>query len=345
MKVSGAAVAELYARFRKRSRIPLHEAAAILKIPEQTALSWAKLLEKDGMIGVSRLGEDVYLAWSGKKARGGSAAEYRQKLAEAGRRGGELKALTDEQAKVVYKKFIPLERKFDAELQLINERLAEDEREILEFEKRMQALPAKLARLGDNAEKLDKIEAYARKNLNEARVRIEAESGRIREAQASIDEHMRDVASRVDEQSERVKRIEKELMRLRKIEQWMSIQETELEKGVEELARQKGAVIDDFAKVKRSISPEAVKEMLRELREIGERYSLAVHDVMREEAELGERITEEKKALVRAVSEGVCALRALPESGQAKKRGARGGDDEWKRFLRDLDEIASSNIE
>lgn len=181
---------ELYSLFKKRKKIPLKEAAAVLKIPQATALQWAKSLQEDGILDVEFSGDDAVLVWVSPEGKPLSQfpseeelrkksikeaekdferliGEYRGKMDEIKGKSAELQALGKERASIIYTRYIPLERRFEAELQLLHDQLTEKEKQIGELEDRIKKVPTRMASVEEHAKKLEQIESYVKKNVLE----------------------------------------------------------------------------------------------------------------------------------------------------------------------------------
>lgn len=282
----------------------------------------------------------VFLASSGK-----SLGDLYERLRKRGGNPARGAAAPEggEKAKAVCRKLVPLERRYEAELQLLNEQITAKEKAISEFDSRVRGMPERMAKLGLQARKLEEVEAYARKNVSEAKVKIEAETGRIREARAAIEEYLREVSARMAEQNERMRSVERELLRLRKLEQWMSVQESELEGTLEALSKERKDLVGRFASLKAATSPESLKAQLKEVESVGARYEREARDIRRAAEAVEGKVSDARESLSEPSGSG--------ESGEPEARTPQkkvrpvSEEEEWRDFISDLEEISGSYIE
>lgn len=362
---------ELYDLFKKKKRIPLKEAAAILNIAEGTALKWAKALQEDGIIEIEFKDHDVWLVWTSvaakplppppseeelkKKPLGEIEEEFRrlvkdyeEKIEEIKRKSVELQTLEKERASIIYKSYIPLERRFEAELQILNEQLAEKERQIHELEMRIREIPSKVTSVEEQARKLEQIEAYARKSVSESKVRIQAEMLKIREAQALIERHLKEVTLRIEEQTAKLKLIEMELIRLRKVEQWMELQQVELERRLGEISESRKVSLREFSALKATVTIDYVKHYMKELTALKERHASEIHKIKAKEAELNEKVRRARRELAKLTSESRVLLERFERITKKRKKAEiaeKEYEEERRRFERDLEALSSHYIE
>ena len=365
MKGSSGSIDELYELFKVRKRVTLAEAAKVLGIPRATALRWAKMLQEDGVIEIEAVGDEVILNWAGaKKAKHEEAPkpehvpraatpekefqqlvhEYEQKIEAIRRSSAELQDLDMKRADLISTRYVPLERKFETELQLLHDGLAEKERHISELDKRIRAMPDKVAGIEEQSQKLEQIESYARKSVSEARIKIQAEAERITEAQAAIDKHIKEVSAMLEEQTGKLKRVERELIRLRKIEQWMIVQQRELERSLDEVSAERKESLKSFSSLKSSLSLEYVKNYIKELGTLKDKYAREAHGIRQEEDALNQSVSDSRKELSRLTAESKEIIERF-ETVAGKRKGKKAASSEWKAFEKSLDSLASSNIE
>jgi DNA repair exonuclease SbcCD ATPase subunit len=366
---AAAGVDQLYELFKKRNRISLSEAAKVLKISRPTALKWAKSLQDDNIVDVEFTGEGVFLVWTaGRKKRAKKALpppakaepapslpeaerefqrlvrDYEAKLEEIKKKSADLQDATKERAELIHTKYIPMERKFETELQLLHNQFSEKEHEIDELEKRVRDMPEKVSQIEEQAQKLAQIEAYARKNVSEARVKIQTDAARFRETQASIEKYLEGVATRIDEQTRKVKRIERELIRLRKIEQWMVVQQKELENTLNEISKDRKGDLKRFSALKASVTPHYVKNYIKELKALKDRHTQEVHKIRRKEELLNAKVRKSRRDLRTLTAESKELIEKF-EALSGKKRKRKKRKKELELFEDDLDSLSSSNIE
>ena len=354
---------ELYGLFKKRKRIPLKEAAALLKVGEDTAMQFAEALREDEIIDIEKKGGETILAWRGaaprppesKEALRESEAEFRaivseyeRRMEEVRRKNTELQDLAKERAQIIYTRYIPLERKFEAELQLLHDQLADKEREIGELDKRIRDMPGKVASIEEHAKRLEQIESYARKNIAESKVKVNAATTRISDVQASIETHLKEVSLRMEEQTLKLKIIEKELIRLKKIEQWMEMQQSELERRLAEVSATRKASIKQYSVLRATVSADYIRGYLKELAALKDRHAREVYEIRKKEEELNEKVRLAKKELTGLTDESrllVERFEKLSKKRRIAHRAAREFDDERKRFEQDIDALSAQNIE
>ncbi len=355
----------LYSLFKKRKRIPLKEAAAVLKIPPATALQWAKSLQEDGILDVEFAGEDVLLVWVSpegkplpqvpsdeelkKKSLKELEAEFKRLVDEYGNKideikgkSAELQALGKERAEIIYTRYIPLERRFEAELQLLHDQLAEKEKQIAELEKRIREVPNKMATVEEHAKKLEQIEAYAKKNVAESKARTKVQIEKIHEVQTVVERHLKEVSLRIEEQTLKLKLVEKEIIRLRKIEQWMEMQQAELEHRLKEMSEVKRASLKQYSAIRAAVTTDYIKSYIKELTTLKEKHAHEIYDIRRREEELNAKIAKARKELAHLSSESRVIVERFE---QVAKRKGKAPAVELTEFRRDLDTVAAGNIE
>ncbi len=360
---------ELYALFKKRKRIPLKEAATLLKTTEGTALKWARAMQEEGIIGVEFKGEDIILVWASteggrppehpeeprRKATQETEAEfqrlvdeYERKIDEIRRKSTELQELGKERSEMIYTKYIPLERKFEAELQILHDQLADKEKQIGELEKRIRDMPGKVASIEERAHKLEQIEAYARKNVAETKARVQSEVARIQEVQATVESHLKEVAMRIEEQTLKLKLIEKELIRLKKIEQWMEMQQTGLEDRLSEVSSTRKASLKQYSALRSTLTADYIRNYMKELATLKERHAREIYDIKGKEEELNENVKQAKRELGKLTSESRLIIERFEKVSQKRKHAEKAVKDfgeEREQFERDLEALSSQNIE
>jgi chromosome segregation ATPase len=259
-----------------------------------------------------------------------------QKLAALKEKSGELKRLGAERAALVRNRYVPLERGFESELGRMHSGLSGKEKEISELEGRIGAIPPKLSKIGEQARKIAEIEDYARRNISGARVRISSEAARIRETQVIIEGHMSEVSKRLDEQGNRLRHVEKELVRLRKIEQWMTVQQAEIERALEDVSEESKDSFARFQALKSSVGGDYVKRYLRELAALKQRYAAELDAARKEEKGLNDKILSARKEMARLMEESRAAAAALEPAGARKGRRT----PEWLDYDNELKEFS-----
>lgn len=365
MKELMKGIDELYSLFTKRKRIPLKEAAELLKIAESTVLKLAQVLQKDGLLDIEVKGEEVTLVWTGgeggkppepgeeeRRILGEVAAEferlveeYERKINDIRMKSSELQELGKERAEMIHTKFIPLERKHEAELQLLHDQLAGKEREIAELEKRIRSMPDKVASIDERARKLEQVEAYARKNVSETKVRVQAEAAKIREAQAAVEAHLKEVALRVEEQTAKLKLIEKELIKLKKIEQWMEMQQADLERRLAEVGEDRKASLKQYSSLRATVTTDYIKNYIKGLASLKDRHAREIYNIKRKEEELNEKVKQAKRELSKLVTESKLVIDRFETVSKKRKRTRKELGKEKEQFERGLEALSSQNIE
>ena len=357
---------DLYSLFKKRKRIPLKEAAALLEIPPQTALQWAKALQEDGILDVEFVKDEAVLVWMSADAKALPQAssedelrkkplkeaekefealveEYKRKMDEIKGKSAELQTLGKEKASIIYTRYIPLERRFEAELQLLHDQLSEKEKQISDLEERIRKVPTKMASVEEHAKKLEEIEGFAKRNVADSKKRIQGEIGRIKELQDIVEKSMQEVALRVEEQTLKLKLVEKEIIRLKKIEQWMEMQQNELEAQLADLGTTKKASLKQYSAIKAVVTSDYIKSYITDLTKVKERHAKEIYDIKRREEELSEKITKARKELAALSGESRVIMERFERIAHKKREKAAPSD--IKEFQRDLDAVAVGNIE
>jgi len=280
-------VSRLHALFKTRSSIPLAEAVSILKIPAAKALEWAELLREEGLIKIEiRDGKEV-LIWAGPVEEETTVKEE------------ELATLLRKKAALSGRRYGPLERRFETEAQMLYEELERKARELADLERKVAEIPEAVARIDAKAKKLKTVETYARKNLSQVRLGIVKEAARIRDTQARIDAHLAEAEKGINAQTARLKSVERSLIRLRKIEHWMMMQQVELEKGIDAASTERRKGMEKVSALRGSAGEEYVREFKQKLGNIREKYAKELHEIKEEEDDINRQIVNARKAIYR----------------------------------------------
>lgn len=375
-------VDELYALFKKRKEIGLSEAARVLGVSSSTALKWARALEDEGLLEIDFQGRDISLKWIGTtrdqqisaeskpniSSRPHTASptsslqaefeqvlqEYEKKVSAIRAKAEKLHDFENERAAIIHKHYIPMERRFEAELQLLNEQLSSKELEVSELEKRINGMPDRLDRLDKTARKLEQVESFARRNLDAAKASVKTEMKKIIEAQAAIDNYLAQINERVKEQDAKLKKIERELLRLKKVEGWMVLQQDSLESKLTEISKERANIMHKYSELKETASSGYAKKYLAELVKIKERYKEELDSAKRKEAEINLRIKNTKREIAKLSIESKLVANRFEKlsdsvraakGAEAKSKVVKDFANERKKFERELSSLSSDERE
>jgi|GEM_PF-1966820 len=374
-------IEELYQLFKTKGKVELGEVAKVLKISQNSALFWAKALQEDKVLSIREENGRTYLmlisdtkipipspkkvrlsrvvqpfveAIVGKEKKAVSEEElatltekYAVKVAELKKRSDEIQQMEKTRATIIYKDYIPLERRFEVELHLINQQLADKEERIKELDKRIKEVPSRFGVIESHASKLEKMEAYVRDSIEKSKARIEREMGRIRMVQGLAERHIIEVGKRIAEQTTKLKDIEKELFRLRKMEDWMYIQQNDLDRRMKEYAkirRESMRELDDLREIFRT---GFLKKHSKELGRIKEKHELEIDQIRKREEELSEKIKAARKDLERVTNESRAIIERFEKITKRKVEIEKAREEfgEKKEFVKDVKTMPSTGIE
>jgi len=367
---------ELYTLFKKKKRINLREAAKVLKVPSSTALRWARALEEDGILDIEFEGKEIMLNWvsmsAPKKTKDSSGdgeeevskrleyefekitKEYEKKISQIREKSTELRELEKERSDIVSRNYTPLERKFEAELQLLNDQLNSKEAEVAEMEQLVSSVPKRLETVAEKARKMAEIESFAKNSVAKARSRVKGELKKINDTQSLIESYLKEIHERVEEQNERLRGIEKELLRLKKIEDWMIVQQEELESKLDVISKDRVESLKRYSDLKESFSTGYSKKYLGQLASLRDKYARELKSIKKKEAELELGINKTKKELTKLNIESKLIVNRFEKlSGAVKKAKGKKAkskvikemEDERKRFERSLKQLSSQDLE
>jgi hypothetical protein len=374
-------IEEIYQLFKTRKKVELGEVAKLLKISENSALFWAKALQQDKVLSIQEEDGKIYLilvseakiqapspkkvklsrvvkpfvdAIMGKEKETISAEEvssltddYAKKIADLKRKSDEIQEMEKTRTTIIYKDYIPLERRFEVELHLINQQLADKEERVKELEKRIREVPGKFEVIESHATKLEKMESYVRASIDKSKARIEREMARIKMLQGVVEKHIIEVGKRIAEQTTKLREIEKELFRLRKMEDWMYIQQSDLDKRMKDYARVRRESMKELDDLREIFRAGFLKKHSKELSRIKEKHEVEIYQIRKKEEELNEKIRIAKKDLFKITNDSKAIIERFEKITKRKVEIEKAHEEleEKKEFVKDVKTMPSTGIE
>ncbi|MCX6775625.1 MAG: hypothetical protein NT130_02135 [Candidatus Micrarchaeota archaeon] len=358
---------ELLQMFKSRKKLELSEVAKVLGLPEASAMLWARTLKQDNIIDIVQerektslvllqqekihpLTEEKLLA----KFPSGEAIpakelsrlinEYAEKIEEMKKKSAELRNIEKEKSDILYKDYVPLERRFEVELHLVNEHLAEKENIIKDLEGRIREVPRRISLIEANATKLEKIESYIHSNLEKSRVGIEKEVDRIEEIRSLVDKYTSEVNRRIQDQLSSMRNVQKELARLKKMEDWIYLQQDMLEKNMKDYSHMRKQSLDELEELRDLMRAGFLKKYEKELRKMREAHLEETEKIKAREREFQARINAETKDLEKLTEESDKIVKAF-ELLSKKKLTLEEGSEEKETFVGELERLPPAWIE
>jgi len=362
-------IAELLQMFKSRKKLELSEVAKVLNLPEASTLFWARTLKQDNIIDIVQedgktflvlvtqekvlpfkeaekrlLPEPMPVETISSKDLEKLIEEYATKIDEMKKKSAELRNMEQERSNILYKEYVPRERRLEVELHLINEQLADKESKIKDLESRIRDVPKRISIIETQAAKLEKIESYIRFNLDKSRVRIEKEVDRIEEIRSIVDKYTSEVNRRIEDQVSNLRSVQKELARLKKMEDWIYLQQDMLEenmKGYSQMRKQSLAELEELRDIMRA---GFLKKYEKELRRMREAHVEEIERIRMREREFQQRIEAERKELARLNEESERILKTFELLSKKKIRVEKEGEKE-KAFIGELERVTPAGIE
>lgn len=345
---------ELLQLFKSKRKLELGEVAKVLNLPEHSTLLWARTLKQDGILDIVQEEGKTFLILVGEKAQvEGKPAEaipakelskmieeYAEKIEEMRKKIDAMKNLEKERSEIMYKEYVPAERKFEVELHMINEQLAEKEAKIKELEERVKEVPKRITMIEAQAQKLEKVEQYIRFNLDKSRQRIEKEVDRIEEIRSLVERYTSEVNKRVEDQIASLRNVQKELARLKKMEDWIYIQQDMLEKNMKEYAEMRKQSLAELEELRDVMRAGFLKKYERELRMIRERHVAEIEKIKEREREYQQKIEERRKEVAKLTEETEKLLKTFEQISKRKVKVER-----EEAFAGELEKLPPAGIE
>jgi len=362
-------IKELLQLFRSKRKLELGEVAKVLNLPEASTLFWARTLKQDRIIEiVQEDGKTFLVLLSQEKApqlkepekklplepiqeETISAKElsrliedYAVKIEEMKKKSAELKNMERARFGILYKDYVPLERRFEVELHMINEQLADKESKIKDLEGRIKEVPKRINLIETQATKLEKIESYIRFNLEKSRVRIEKEVDRIEEIRALVEKYTSEVNRRIEDQTSNLRSVQKELARLKKMEDWIYLQQDMLETNMKDYSQMRKQSLTELEELRDVVRAGFLKKYEKELRKMRESHVEEIEKIRMREREFQQRIEAEGKELAKLNEESERILRTFELLSKKKVKVEKDVEKE-KSFIGELETVPASGIE
>jgi predicted nucleic acid-binding Zn-ribbon protein len=362
-------VTDLLQAFKSKRKLELGEVAKLLNLSEASTLIWARTLKQDNILDMVQEGGKTYfvllspqkptlLKEPEKKLLPEAAQEemispkqlskliedYAVKIDEMKKKSAELINMERERSNILYKDYVPLERRFEVELHLINEQLADKESTIKELESRIKEVPRRISLIESQAAKLEKIESYIRFSLDKSRVRIEKEVDRIEEIRALVEKYTSEVNRRIQDQTSNLRNVQKELARLKKMEDWIYLQQDMLEKNMKDYSQMRKQSLTELDELRDIMRTGFLKRYERELRKMQEMHLEEIGKIKAREKEFQQRIEAEGKELARLNEESDRIVKAF-ELLSKKKIKVEEQVEKEKSFVGELERVPAGGIE
>jgi hypothetical protein len=358
---------ELLQMFKSKKKLELSEVAKVLGLPEASAMLWARTLKQDNVIDVVQDGGKTFLVLLQQekihplkeekilvpfppgeaipaKELSKLINEYAEKIEEMKKKSVNLRNIEKERSDILYKDYVPLERRFEVELHLVNEQLAEKESTIKDLEGRIKDVPRRISIIEANATKLEKIESYIHFNLEKSRVRIEKEVDRIEEIRSLVDKYTSEVNKRIEDQLSNMRNVQKELARLKKMEDWIYLQQDMLEKNMKDYSQMRKQSLDELEELRDIMRAGFLKRYEKEFRKMREAHLEEIEKIKTREKEFQVRIDTEKKDLEKLTEESDKIVKAFEIL--SKKKITLGEEREEKEtFVGELERVPPAGIE
>jgi len=359
---------ELLQMFKSRKKLELSEVAKMLGLSDSSAMLWARTLKQDNVIDIVQEGGKTFLVLlQQEKAQQAKEevnllaplisdeavpakelskliSEYSSKIDEMKRKSAELKSIERGRSDILYKDYVPLERRFEVELHLINQQLAEKESKIKDLEGRVKDVPRRISLIEANATKLEKIELYIHFNLEKSRVRIEKEVDRIEEIRTLVDKYTNEVNRRIGDQISNVRNVQKELARLKKMEDWIYLQQDMLEKNMKEYSQMRKQSLEELEELRDIMRAGFLKKYEKELRKMREAHLEEIDRIKEREKEFEAKMDSERKDLEKLTDESDKIVKAFELLSKKKiKVGEEAGEKET--FVGELERVPAAGIE
>jgi predicted nucleic acid-binding Zn-ribbon protein len=361
-------VTELLQMFKSSRKLELGEVAKILNLSEASALLWARTLKQDNILDIVQeegktyfvlLSQEPQLLKEPERKLPMPAApeetispkqlsklieDYAEKIEEMKRKSAELANMERERSNILYKDYVPLERRFEVELHLINSQLADKEEKIKELEGRIKEVPKRITSIESQAAKLEKIESYIRFSLDKSRSRIEKEVDRIEEIRSLVEKYTSEMNKRIEDQTSILKNVQKELARLKKMEDWIYLQQDMLENNMKDYTQMRKQSLTEIDELRDIMRTGFLKRYERELRRMQEMHLEEIDKIKMREKEFQGRIESERKELAKLNQESERILRTFELLSKKKIKVGEETEKE-KSFVSDLEKVPAAGIE
>lgn len=360
-------VNELLQMFKSSKKLELGQVAKILNLSEASTLLWARTLKQDNILDIVQEGGKTYFVLLSEekslikepekmlvppaleetispKQLSKLIEEYAEKIEEMKKKSSELANMERERSHILYKEYVPLERRFEVELHLINEQLADKEETIKELEGRIKEVPRRITAIESQAAKLEKIESYIRFSLDKSRSRIEKEVDRIEEIRSLVDKYTSEMNKRIEDQTSSLRNVQKELARLKKMEDWIYLQQDMLEKNMKDYSQIRKQSLTELDEMRDVLRTGFLRKYERELRKMQDMHLEEIDKVKDRERELQQRIESERKELARLNQDSERILRTF-EALSKKKIKVEPEVEKDKSFVSDLERVPAAGIE
>ncbi len=357
-------VTELLQMFKSKRKLELGEVAKILNLSEASALLWARTLKQDNILDiVHEDGRTYFVLLStglpqilkepekrllpaepeeaiSPKQLSKLIEDYTHKIDEMKKKSAELASMERERSNILYKDYVPLERRFEVELHLINEQLADKEGMIKELESRIKEVPKRITSIESQAAKLEKIESYIRFSLDKSRSRIEKEVDRIEEIRSLVEKYTSEMNRRIEDQTSGLRNVQKELARLKKMEDWIYLQQDMLEKNMKDYAQMRKQSLSEIDELRDIMRTGFLKRYERELKRMQEMHLEEIDKVKMREKEFQQRIEGERKELAKLNQESERIVKTFEALSKKKIKV-----EEEKSFVSELEKVPAAGIE
>ncbi|NYZ79302.1 hypothetical protein H0N99_04095 [Candidatus Micrarchaeota archaeon] len=358
-------VTELLQAFKSKRKLELSEVARVLNLSEASALLWARSLKQDNILDILHEEGKTYIVLLHQekpqllkeperklippappeetisaKQLSNLIEDYAEKIDAMKKKSAELANMERERSSIFYKDYVPSERRFEVGLHLISEQLADKEEKVKDLESRIRDAPKRITVIESQAAKLEKIESYIRFSLDKSRSRIEKEVDRIEEIRSLVEKYTSEMNRRIEDQTSSLRNVQKELARLKKMEDWIYLQQDMLEdnmKGYSQMRKQSLEELDELRDIMRT---GFLKKYEKELRRMQEMHLEEIEKIKIREKEFQQKIEADKKELAKLNQESDRIVKTFELLSKKKIRV-----EEEKSFASELEKVPAAGIE
>jgi hypothetical protein len=359
-------VTELLQAFKSKRKLELGEVAKMLNLSEASALLWARTLKQDNILDIlQEEGKTYFVLLSQEKPQiikelekkppaqqetispkqlSRLIEDYAKKIDEMKKKSAELLNMEKERSNILYKDYVPLERRFEVELHLLSGQLADKEEKIKDLESRIKEVPRRIILIESQAGKLEKIESYIRFSLDKSRSRIEKEVDRIEEIRSLVDKYTSEMNRRMEDQTSNIRNVQKELARLKKMEDWIYLQQDMLEKNMKDYSQMRKQNLEELDELRDIMRTGFLRKYEKELRRMQEMNLEEIEKIKMREREFQQRIDTESKELAKLNEESDRIVKAFELLSKKKIRVGEEIEKE-KSFVGELERVPAGGIE
>ncbi|MFH1285175.1 MAG: hypothetical protein ABIH99_01190 [Candidatus Micrarchaeota archaeon] len=178
--------------------------------------------------------------------------ELKAKIAEINAKASEIENLKRSKDKLLRETYIPIERRFESEVEVLRDILLNKERKILELQQRAISIPDMISDVDKQVLKMKDVEREARKTFEETNELVKQDAAHFKQLNSKLKNYMDDALTRIQTESSKLSEMEKVLVKMRENEQQLK----------ERLEEAKMRIYEETSKIKMM---EVDLEKMREL--------------------------------------------------------------------------------